>query len=104
MCVVQPTNSWFTSSKYNGVQIMVDVGELKLKVFQNDASVKENEILTNSKNTEFETDENPNGTPNTETSPSYVNLTGKIIPGEWVDLVLILLRLDQNQSATTLSP
>ena len=33
--VVGETNAWFTAEHQNGIQIVVDVGVLKLKVYQN---------------------------------------------------------------------
>ena len=95
MGAINPTNAWFTSASKNGVQIQLEIGDLKLKVFQNDATVETNEILTNDQNNEYETDKNPDETPNTDTQPSYVDITGKIIPGKPVDLVLILANTDQ---------
>lgn len=93
MAIVNPANAWFTDSHKQGVQIEVDVGDLKLKVYQNSIS-DANEILTNAVNSIYETDKNPNGANNTSTNPQYISLSGEIAPDTTVGLKLILANKD----------
>lgn len=86
MGVIYPTNSWFTDSHKNGVLIEIEIGELKLKVFQNDETIALNEIYSNKYNEENSTSQ-------------YVNLGGKIIPGTPVPLTLILTNQDSGSAS-----
>jgi len=84
--VVSPVNAWFTDSHKNGVQIQIEIGDLKLKVFQNDATIAGNEIYTNADNAENETAE-------------YIELSGEIKPDTAVPLKLILTNKDSGSAA-----
>ena len=92
MGAVNGTNAWFTAKHNNGVQIEVDVGNLKLKVYQNTIA-DANEIYSNALNETYETDNV--GT----TNPKYVTLGGEIVPGEPIDLVLILANKDAGSTS-----
>ena len=88
------TNAWFTDTYKQGVVIEVDVGNLNLKVYQNSISTT-NEIFDKTKNTEYETDTNTDGSLNTETDPQYVTLSGEIKPDTAINLKLILASEDK---------
>lgn len=83
---VNPVNAWFTDSHKNGVQIQVEIGDLKLKVFQNNASVAGNEISTNADNVENKTNK-------------YIQLSGEIKPQTPVTLKLILTNKDTGSAS-----
>ncbi|MBO5954477.1 MAG: hypothetical protein J6Q13_00730 [Clostridia bacterium] len=106
MGTVGSVNSWFTDTHRNGVQISVEIGDLKLKVYQasldNEGNIVENskvEILTNEINHEYGTDEIEEGQPNTETNPQYIDLGGEIVPETPVDLVLVLANQDSGSAS-----
>ena len=92
MGAINETNAWFTAKHNNGVQIQVDVGNLKLKVYQNSVA-NANEIYSNALNNTYETDNL--GT----TNPKHVTLSDEIIPGDPVDLVLILANKDAGSTS-----
>ena len=83
---VNPVNAWFTDSHKNGVQIQIEIGDLKLKVFQNNASVAGNEISTNADNAENNTNK-------------YIELSGEITPDNPVNLKLILTNKDSGSAS-----
>ena len=83
--VVNPVNAWFTDSHKNGVKIVVDIGDLKLKVYQNSKATA-NEIFTNEDNVANETNQ-------------YVTLSGEIKPDTAVGLTLILSNEDQGSAS-----
>lgn len=83
---INPVNAWFTDSHKNGVQIQVEIGDLKLKVFQNNASVAGNEISTNADNVENKTNK-------------YIQLSGEIKPQTPVTLKLILTNKDTGSAS-----
>ena len=106
MGTIGSVNSWFTDTHRNGVQISIEIGDLKLKVYQasldNNGAIIENskvEILTNEINHEYNTDEIEEGQPNTETIPQYIELDGEIVPENPVDLVLILANKDTGSAS-----
>lgn len=84
---VDGTNSWFTS-QVNNVHILVDVGTLKLSVYQNIDDVQ----------TKLLTDEEDIGDYNGPTS-NYVVLDKMIAPDEEIDLVLTLSNEDSGSSS-----
>lgn len=94
LCVgmVGSVNAWFTDTHKEGIQIVVDVGDLKLKVYQNSIS-DANEIFTNETNKDNETDTNAN------TSAQYVTLSGEIVPDTPVGLTLILANKDAGSAS-----
>jgi len=83
--VVGYTNSWFSTTQKNGVQIIVDVGEMKLQLYQK---------LATQTNTIYTYDENQeNGTTN------YVVLDDEIIPDVLTDLNLVLSNEDRGSAS-----
>lgn len=88
LCVVGDTNAWFTSQHKEGVQIIVNVGDLKLNLYQKISASVTNPVYTYD-------DNNKDGV----TDKKYVSLSGKIIPDEQVDLELILKNEDKGSSA-----
>ena len=107
LCVITPTNSWFMDSHNDGVQILVDVGTLKLKVYQNSVPTEselatnptKNEIFSNVTNSNYETDKNEDQTENTKTNPQYISLGGEIKPDTAVPLTLILANKDEGSAS-----
>lgn len=68
------TNAWFTSEHQNGVEIVVNIGDLKLSLYQ---KIGDNYVQVFN-NTENKTSANPN----------YIVLDNKIVPDEDVNLNL----------------
>ena len=107
LSVIAPVNSWFRDSHENGVQIIVDVGTLNLKVYQNalptesemQTNPTKNEIFSNETNTKYETDKNEDQTDNTKTNPQYIALGGEIKPDTAVPLKLILANKDEGSAS-----
>ena len=87
LSIVTPTNAWFSASTNDGVIVSVDIGDLKLKVYQNSV-IDANEIYSDEINTKFMSDNIDS------TQPKYLVLSGEIIPDEPVDLVLFLANKD----------
>ena len=83
--VVNPVNAWFTDAHKNGVKIVVDIGDLKLKLYQNSKSTA-NEIFTNEDNL-------------ANSTTQYVTLSGEIKPDTNVGLTLILSNEDQGSAS-----
>lgn len=84
--VVGNTNSWFTAEHKNGVQIIVDIGNLKLKLYKD--SIDENgENLIHS----YEDEETQN--------KQYIDLQAVITPNDPIDLVLILSNEDKGSAS-----
>lgn len=86
IAVVGSTNSWFTSKQENGVQIIINVGDLKLNLYQKTKDeetqqVTTKEIYTYEQNT-------------TDKTNKYIELSGPVIPGEDVALNLCLENKD----------
>ncbi len=86
IAIVGSTNAWFTSKQENGVQIIINVGDLKLNLYQKtkDAETQEvttKEIYTYEQNT-------------TDKTNNYIELNGPIIPGEDIALHLSLENKD----------
>ena len=77
---VGSTNAWFTSEHDQGVEIIANVGDLKLKLYQNinDSDV---EILTNQKNA-------------ASANKQYVQLNSVIAPDTDIDIVLKIANED----------
>lgn len=84
--IVDKTNSWFTSSHKNGVEIVVNVGDLNLTVNQIKGDVT-TEIYTNSVNKDKQ-----------DAEKSYVVLDSEIAPNVPVDLNLTLTNNEQQNS------
>ena len=85
--VVGNTNAWFTSEHQNGIQIVVDVGDLKLKLYQNSIDENGNNLVyTYEENTENETDK-------------YVSLSKEIVPDVSNSLTLILSNEDKGSAS-----
>ena len=80
--IVGQTNSWFTASHENGVQIIVNVGDLKLNLYQKIGS-NENIVYSYAENDK-----------ETTTEKKYITLSQAILPDEQVDLQLILKNED----------
>lgn len=78
MGVVGNTNAWFTSKHQDGIEIIFNVGDIRLKLYQIIGESK-NEILTNEDN-ETASLENK----------QYIAIDGPIIPGEENALILQL--------------
>lgn len=83
--VVAPANAWFTDNDMQGVKIVVEVGDLKVKLYQNSIA-DANEISTNIANTENNTNK-------------YISLSTEIKPDVPVDLVLWLANKDLGSTA-----
>lgn len=83
--VVGETNAWFTAEHQNGIQIVVDVGVLKLKVYQNSID-DNNQIYTNEDNVK-------------ESTSKYVNLGGEVLPDTVVPLTLLLSNQDKGSAS-----
>lgn len=81
--IVDKTNSWFTSSHRNGVEIVVNVGDLNLTVNQIKGNVK-TEIYTNSVNQGKQ-----------DAEKSYVMLDSEIAPNVPISLNLELTNNEQ---------
>ena len=81
------TNSWFTSH-VNNVEILVDIGDLKLSVYQDINSVK-TKLITNQE--EAEKYDGPKS--------NYVVLNKSIAPDEEIDLILTLSNEDAGTSS-----
>lgn len=79
------TNAWFTSESQNGVKIIVEIGTLKLNLYQNIEGTN-TQILTNQDNL-------------TSTSPQYVVLNEVIGPDEEIELVLTLANEDTGSAS-----
>lgn len=87
LTIVTPVNSWFGDYSNNGVIVSVDIGDLKLKLYQNSVA-DANEVYSNNVNNDYISD-NSN-----QTQPKYLVLNGEIVAGEPVDLMLILANRD----------
>ena len=74
-------NAWFTSAENRGFYVIMDIGQLNLKLYQTIDS-KEYEIFTNSKNEKQKTS-------------NYVKLSGEILPEQFTDLNLTLKNEDE---------
>ena len=81
--IIGQTNAWFKSEQ-NNIEITVVVGSLNFKLYH-DSITEENEIYTNNVN-------------NVETEPSYIPLSGEIVPDKPVDLNLILANEEDSSS------
>lgn len=81
--IVGYTNAWFTSEHNNGVQIVVDVGNLKLTLYQGSR-----EVYSNAQNAN-------------ETTKSYIQIEDdkRIIPNEKFNLNLTLKNEDQGSTS-----
>ena len=88
MCYVGKTNAWFTSMHKDGVEIIVNVGDLKLNLYQKFAEDDIRAVYTYK-------DNNKEGA----TEKKYISLSQKIIPGSPVNLNLILKNEDQGSAA-----
>ena len=85
MGIVSPANAWFKANHADGVQIIVNIGDVKLKLYQ----IKgENSELVNSND--------ENSSPNT-TEKKYIDLDGPIAPDIPVELNL---RLDNQEEGS----
>jgi len=82
--IVGWTNSWFTAEQNGGVQIVINVGELQLNLWQKIGN-QNKEIYTYEKN-------------QNETTKSYIQLNGPIIPGEKNPLSLYLENKDEKSA------
>lgn len=88
MCFVGKTNAWFTSMHKDGVQIIVNIGDLKLNLYQKFAENDLRAVYTYKEN-------NKDGA----TEQKYVSLSQKIVPDELVGLHLVLKNEDAGSSA-----
>ena len=84
--VVGSTNAWFTVEQINGVEIIVNVGELKLNLYQRIVDPETDEVSTKEI---YTYDQNISAQ-----NKSYVELSGPIIPGENMALNLYLENKD----------
>jgi hypothetical protein len=84
--IVGSTNAWFTSEQKNGVQIIVNVGELKLNLYQ---KIKNPETQAVTKN-EIYSYEQHSG----QITTNYIELNGPIVPGQKMPLNLCLENKD----------
>lgn len=85
--VVSGTNAWFTSERKNGVEIIVDVGVLQLKVYQNEVDANKNNEINSEKTNE------------TAVEKKYIQLDGQISSDVPVNLKLILTNEDRGSAA-----
>lgn len=83
--VVNGTNAWFTSERKNGVEIIVDVGVLQVKVYQNEVDVNKNNEINSSNEAVVE--------------KKYIQLDGQISTDVPVNLKLILTNEDKGSAA-----
>ena len=87
--VVGYTNAWFSAGHSNGVQILINVGDIKLKLYQLDANDNRRELTnTNIQDGEGET-----------TNKEYIELSDSIAPGTPIELKLQLENKEVGSSA-----
>ncbi|MBQ8615092.1 MAG: hypothetical protein IJ415_00805 [Clostridia bacterium] len=87
--IIGQTNAWFTAEHKNGVQIIVNVGDLKLNLYQKLSGATDLTPV-------YTYDENNK---ETTTEKKYITLDKKIIPDEQVDLELILKNEDAGSAS-----
>lgn len=81
-------NAWFTAEHKNGVSIIINVGDIKLKLYQLGTTENEKrELYTNDVNADTNT-----------TTKQYVELNGPIVPGEQTELKL---KLENKEAGST---
>lgn len=81
--LVVPINSWFTTSHKPGIEFVVQIEDLKLKLYQN--SVSAANLL--------------NKLDDGESTPRYIALSGEILPYQTNSLTLILANEDDGESS-----
>ena len=86
MGVVGNTNAWFTSKHQDGIEIIFNVGDIRLKLYQLQAGEAKREI-TNLNNVDPDVEK------------QYIYLEGPIIPGEVADLNLQLENKEAGSAA-----
>lgn len=79
------TNAWFTSTHQDGVEIVVNIGDLKLSLYQ-EISSTDVKIFTNSENSK-------------STTPKYIELNDVVHPDEDVGLILKLANEDPGSTS-----
>ena len=80
--IVGPTNAWFTSEQKNGVEVIVNVGELRLNLYQKTKDPETQEVTTREVYAYGQQE------------TSYIELNGPIVPGEKMALHLCLENKD----------
>ena len=91
ICMIGQTNSWFTAETKNGIQIMVDVGELKLAVYQVDPTVDLKTYIPKEQD-KINHDQ--------DDTPKYISIkSGEIIPDETIKISLVLANNDTGAAA-----
>lgn len=94
--VVGQTNSWFTAEDKNGIEIVVDVGDLRLAVYQVETAKLTNYVPND--NDKILNDEE-NGAL-AAASRKYIELeSGELIPEEWMTVNLVLSNNDQGAAS-----
>lgn len=75
-------HAWFTSENHRGIQIVIDIGQLNLKLYEN--SIKtENQVFTNNTNESL------------GSAANYIDLNGKLMPDTNIPLNLFLTNEDE---------
>ena len=89
VALVGNVNAWFTAEHKDGIQMIINIGDLKLNLYQRITGQEElNEVYTYAENLK-----------DTTTTKKYIDFKGKVLPDGQNYIELILKNEDQGSAA-----